>query len=121
MRYLALMVCLLYSLPTAASDSAEFQQLLHEHWQRANQEQVFFRMDPDAWRFAGKLAEWTPAARERRHRYNEAVLQRLDAIDPAVERAGERQARPPTRDLVHDAPFPLERLDAIEFDPWLPE
>jgi uncharacterized protein (DUF885 family) len=80
MKSLALL--LLLSLPAVADDSAVFNLLLEEHWQRANEEQVFFRMDADAWRFAGKLAEWTPAAIDRRHRYNDSVLTRLTNIDP---------------------------------------
>ena len=82
MRRLILVLGVLLTVPVAAQPADYFQQLLQEHWQRANQEQVFFRMDADAWRFAGKLAEWTPQARERRHRYNEDVLKRLAAIDP---------------------------------------
>ena len=79
-----LLLLFILCLPVAASTQQDaFQTLLDEHWQHANREQVFFRSDPDAWRFAGKLAHWTPAARARRHRYNEQVLKRLAEIDAA--------------------------------------
>ena len=79
-----LLLFLILCPPVAASTHQDaFQRLLEEHWQRANSEQVFFRSDPDAWRFAGKLAQWTPQARARRHRYNEQVLKRLTDIDAA--------------------------------------
>jgi hypothetical protein len=32
----------------AADDKSDFDALLQEHWARANQEQIFFRTDPDA-------------------------------------------------------------------------
>ena len=67
MQRVILLLGILLSSPAISSDSDTFQQLLREHWQRANQEQVFFRMDADAWRFAGKLAEW-PGGSERRFR-----------------------------------------------------
>lgn len=66
---------------TANKASAALSTLLGEHWQRAVEEQVFFRRDPDSFRINGPLAEWSPAARQRRHDYNEATLRRLDAID----------------------------------------
>jgi hypothetical protein len=52
---LVLITCL--AMPATADSGLDFQDLLQEHWQRSNEEQVFFRMDADAWRFAGKLAE----------------------------------------------------------------
>ena len=44
--------CLLALTAVAAEQPAseQFRQLLDEHWQRAEQEQVFFRTDPDAYR-----------------------------------------------------------------------
>lgn len=63
--------------------AARLAALLDAHWQRSIDEQVFFRRDPDSFRIAGALAEWTPAARARRHDYNESVLRQLADIDPA--------------------------------------
>lgn len=64
-----------------ADAAAEFDALLAEHWQRSEDEQVFFRRDPDSFRMAGELPAFSAAARERRHRYNEEVLKRLARID----------------------------------------
>lgn len=66
-----------------ATASQDFGSLLDEHWQRAQQEQVFFRTDADSYRPNGKLAEVSPAARARRQAFNEEVLERLDRVDRA--------------------------------------
>ncbi len=68
---------------TQATPAADFDKLIEEHRATAVREQVFFRTDPDAWRMAGKLAEFTNDARERRQQYNDEVLGRLAAIDVA--------------------------------------
>ena len=57
-----------------------FHALLDEHWKRAEQEKIFFRTDPDAWRMDGALPEHHAAARERRQAFNESVLATLDKI-----------------------------------------
>jgi len=61
--------------------SEQFQQLLEEHWQTANEEQVFFRKDPDAFRMKGKLPEMSANGRDRRSKYNEELLTRIEKID----------------------------------------
>ena len=61
--------------------SEQFQQLLDEHWQKANQEQIFFRKDPDAFRMNGKLPEMSANGRDRRSKYNNQLLTRIDSID----------------------------------------
>jgi uncharacterized protein (DUF885 family) len=71
--------CLAGSSP--AYPSEDFEALLQEHWARAQQEQVFFRTDPDAFRPNGKLPEFTAEARARRKAYNDDILNRLEAID----------------------------------------
>ncbi len=63
--------------------SSEFSKLLQDHWQRAEQEQVFFRTDPDSYRPHGKLAEVSAQARARRQAFNESILARLATIDEA--------------------------------------
>ncbi len=79
-----IVLCLLFfvSFNIGFSDvTSDFEELLNEHWQQATEEQVFFRMDPDAWRMQGKLASVTKQARERRAAYNQQVLNKLAAID----------------------------------------
>jgi len=61
--------------------SEQFKQLLDEHWQMANKEQVFFRKDPDAFRMKGKLPEMSASGRERRSKYNNELLSRIEKID----------------------------------------
>ncbi len=61
--------------------SEQFTQLLDEHWQTANKEQIFFRKDPDAFRMKGKLPEMSAHGRERRSKYNNELLSRIKNID----------------------------------------
>ncbi|TXS89221.1 DUF885 domain-containing protein [Parahaliea aestuarii] len=68
-------------LPALADASADFQQLLEDHWARAQQEKIFFRTDPDAFRPDGTLPEMSAAARARREAFNAQILSRLEAID----------------------------------------
>ena len=67
----------------APSDAAALHSLLVEHWTRANEEQIFYRTDPDAFRPNGKLPEFTEEARARRQAYNDEMLTRLADIDAA--------------------------------------
>jgi uncharacterized protein (DUF885 family) len=85
--------CLLATLALAQDNTAPAQQLntlLAEHWQRAVQEQVFFRTDPDGYRPDGKLAEVNAAARARRQAFNEDVLDRLERIDDSALQGQDR-------------------------------
>ncbi|OKY26642.1 DUF885 family protein [Thalassotalea sp. PP2-459] len=66
---------------TAQTASQSFTQLLNDHWKTANQEQIFFRKDPDAFRMNGKLPEMSKAGRDRREKYNAQLLKRLAKID----------------------------------------
>ena len=92
MKYGATLVFLFGCLLSVASVRAEepeqqspaavaFHRLLEEHWARANEEQIFFRTDPDAFRPNGRLPELGAEARARRSAYNDEFLARLDAID----------------------------------------
>ena len=65
----------------ANQSSEQFQQLLDDHWKNANKEQIFFRKDPDAFRMKGKLPEMSSKGRERRSKYNDELLVRIDKID----------------------------------------
>ena len=75
-------LCLLIGPTGNASEKSDFESILEEHWTRAQQEQIFFRTDPDGYRPNGKLAEVNDAARARRESYNNDILRRLEAIDP---------------------------------------
>ncbi|NCP63738.1 MAG: DUF885 domain-containing protein [Paraglaciecola sp.] len=78
---LALILFTLFSGPTWADANQDFTTLLAKHWQNAEQEKVFFRTDPDAWKPDGKLAQWSPAAIARRQAFNQQVLVDLTKID----------------------------------------
>lgn len=73
----------LFSAANAVANQAnkQFSQLLDEHWQTANKEQIFFRKDPDAFRMNGKLPEMSAKGRERRSKYNNELLARMANID----------------------------------------
>ncbi len=66
-----------------STDTQSFHQLMDDHWAQTVKEQVYYRMDSDAWRPHGKLAEVTPQARERRAKFNHHVLDQLAKIDIA--------------------------------------
>ncbi len=67
-----------------ASPADDFQALLDEHWATTEREKIIFRSDPDAFRMDGTLPEHSAAAYARRAAYNDSVLERLQAIDPAT-------------------------------------
>jgi uncharacterized protein (DUF885 family) len=63
------------------TSSQQFEQLLNEHWKTANEEQIFFRKDPDAFRMKGKLPSFSKASEKRRENYNQSLLNKLDTIN----------------------------------------
>lgn len=63
------------------TSSQQFEQLLNEHWQTANKEQIFFRKDPDTFRMNGKLPSFSKASEKRRETYNQSLLNKLDKIE----------------------------------------
>lgn len=81
---LLLTVMLLVTSSLTASElsdsSKKLNLLLSEHWKNAQQEQVFFRKDPDTFRMNGKLPSFSQTSRERREAYNLTLLKRLKAI-----------------------------------------
>jgi uncharacterized protein (DUF885 family) len=83
MKKITLMSLLLSlcSLNALADTNQDFNNLLNSHWHFAQQEKVFFRTDPDAWKPDGKLAEFTPEAMHRRELFNQQVLKELAKID----------------------------------------
>ena len=66
---------------TKNSSSQKLEQLLDNHWQNANKEQVFFRKDPDAFRMNGKLPSFSKQSEKRREHFNKSLLGRLDNIE----------------------------------------
>lgn len=71
-----------YTNSTFANDAEyKLEQILTEHWQKAKQEQIFFRKDPDTFRMNGTLPDVSKKGRERRAEFNQQVLARLAKID----------------------------------------
>lgn len=73
----------LLSVFTAVANQAseQFQQLIDNHWKTANKEQIFFRKDPDTFRMNGHLPEMSATGRDRREKYNNTLLKRIDEIN----------------------------------------
>ncbi len=81
-RWLTLLLAVTFNVSALENQSTEiFNQLIDEHWQTANKEQIFFRKDPDAFRMNGKLPEMSKIGRDRREKYNHELLQRLEKIN----------------------------------------
>lgn len=79
---LLLLSGLLSTLTAVASQTSEaFQQLLDDHWKAANKEQIFFRKDPDTFRMNGHLPEMSAKGRDRREKYNNTLLKRIEDIN----------------------------------------
>jgi uncharacterized protein (DUF885 family) len=78
---LAIMVLLLVANNAHADSNQELHKLLNQHWQQAQQEKVFFRTDPDAWKPKGKLADFSESGIARRQAFNAQMLERLSSID----------------------------------------
>lgn len=72
------------------SSSQQLEQLLNEHWKNANQEQIFFRKDPDAFRMNGKLPSFSKTAEKRRQKYNQSLLNKLEKIELSTLSAKEQ-------------------------------
>ncbi len=89
MRKPFLAICALLAPSLASADTTtDFHQLLEKHWQNAEQEQVFFRTDPDGWKPHGKLADFSPEGFARREAFNNQILDALANI-PLDELTGE--------------------------------
>lgn len=71
----------LFAQATPDTNTKIFQQILDEHWQHENREQLFFRNDPDAFRMNGKLPDMSQQGRERRQKFNQKIIQRLAEVD----------------------------------------
>ena len=88
---LAASLVLFFSSHLYAQDaSTQLQQLLAEHWQQANKEQIFFRKDPDTFRMNGKLPDVSAEGRQRRAEFNQSMLQKLALIDASTLSADDK-------------------------------
>ena len=99
----------------ASRATAAFSALLDEHWAHANEDQIFFRTDPDAWRPNGALSAHDAAGRDRRKAFNEQMLTRLADID---EQALAPQERASFRVFRYERE--TERDSYAQFDHFFP-
>ncbi|MFT4994840.1 MAG: hypothetical protein ACI965_001882 [Paraglaciecola sp.] len=74
-------VCCLFSGYLLADVRQDFDSLLDRHWQHAQQEKIFFRTDPDAWKPSGKLADFSTQGIARRQAFNQDIIESLAKID----------------------------------------
>ena len=77
---LSLVILAFSSTAVRADATGDFHKLLDTHWQKANEEQVFFHTDPDGWKPDGKLADMSEAGFERRAAFNDRMLVELAKI-----------------------------------------
>ena len=77
-----LLLCTISVIPAASAETLDsLQHILDDHWAAANQEQIFFRKDPDTFRMHGKLPDMSAAGRARRETFNTTILQRLAKLN----------------------------------------
>lgn len=81
---------LLMSLSTISNAEEMFNEILLDHWDAANKEQIFFRKDPDTFRMNGVLPDVSADGRQRRAGFNQQLLARLDKVDVAVLSAADK-------------------------------
>lgn len=81
---------LLMSLSTISNAEEMFNEILLDHWDAANKEQIFFRKDPDTFRMNGVLPDVSADGRRRRAGFNQQLLARLDKVDVAVLSAADK-------------------------------
>jgi uncharacterized protein (DUF885 family) len=62
-------------------DDEGLAAILDQHWADANEEQIFFRKDPDAFRMNGALPDMSEEGRSRRQAFNQSMLDSLAKID----------------------------------------
>jgi len=64
-----------------ARANESLDNILNDHWEAANKEQIFFRKDPDTFRMNGTLPDVSVKGRARRAAFNQRILKRLAALD----------------------------------------
>ncbi len=70
-----------FAFNVQADSNSDLELLLDEHWQNAQQEKIFFRTDPDAWKPSGKLADFSESGIARRQLFNSVILKKLSQIN----------------------------------------
>ena len=73
-------MCFVLTNTSIAKQEDNLDKILADHWTAANQEQIFFRKDPDTFRMNGKLPDMSAAGRARREAFNQTILDRLDTL-----------------------------------------
>lgn len=106
--FLSLLVLL--SVSPVGKTQETFENVLQDHWAAANQEQIFFRKDPDTFRMNGTLPDVSKAGRTRRADFNRHILKRLDNVDAEALSAS---------DLVSYRLFKFEREAEAKSDTQL--
>ena len=81
---LSLSLFVLLFLSHVLDAQASFADILKDHWAAANKEQIFFRKDPDTFRMNGKLPDVSKEGRQRRAKFNQQILKRLESVDVAA-------------------------------------
>lgn len=74
-------VFILLLMSSGVSAKESFSNILEDHWNTANKEQLFFRKDPDTFRMNGLLPDVSAQGRNRRAKYNNQLLVRLDSVN----------------------------------------
>jgi len=79
---LILIFSLISSVNAASGKNTDsLVRILEDHWSTANQEQIFFRKDPDTFRMNGPLPDMSDQGRARREAFNQTILARLEALN----------------------------------------
>jgi len=66
------------------------ERVLEDHWAAANQEQIFFRKDPDTFRMNGPLPDVSAEGRARRKTFNQSILDRLEKLNTQAYNAQDK-------------------------------
>jgi uncharacterized protein (DUF885 family) len=83
-RFLFITLATVLTVGTVSADdhsTDSLETILSDHWAAANEEQLFFRKDPDTFRMNGKLPDMSEQGRTRRAEFNQTLRRRVEAID----------------------------------------
>ena len=83
-RFLFITLFVLLAVSTTSAEphtDDSLEKVLKDHWTAANQEQLFFRKDPDTFRMHGRLPDVSAEGRSRRAEFNQGMLHRANALD----------------------------------------
>ncbi|MFT4635358.1 MAG: hypothetical protein ACI854_001623 [Arenicella sp.] len=82
-RFLFIPLFALFAVSTTSAETHtddSLEKVLKDHWAAANQEQLFFRKDPDTFRMDGRLPDVSAEGRSRRAEFNQGMLHRANAL-----------------------------------------